>query len=141
MDDDFYVEWMNPEWSDAQKARFKDLLGTTPSQQQQQFVTSTPDPSDFQRFIRSQQGRRGLDLDDLRRVLWQNRINTLVVWVSNNRFTYAAINARDTWYITGSGVFYGKNEFNHDEFVRDVLGHSEVTSIWVSNRFKQIYQR
>lgn len=52
---------------------------------------------------------------------------TVVVWMAKRRFTYAAIKANENWYITGAGVFYGGNNFNHDQFRNGILAHSETS--------------
>jgi hypothetical protein len=86
-------------------------------------------------------GRRSLDLRALEHTLDLVRNEVVVVWKSNGRYTYAAIYANGKWYITGAGVFYGQNEFLHHEFVYEVLGNKEVTELWLTDRFTQVFRR
>jgi hypothetical protein len=104
--------------------------------------TGTQHPRQLiQQLSQLQQGRLSLDLRALEHTLELVRNEVVVVWRSNNRFTYAAVFARTNWFITGSGVFYGKNEFTHHEFVFEVLGNKEVTNLWFTDRFTEIYRR
>lgn len=53
---------------------------------------------------------------------------TVVRWKSNI-YTYAGVYAAGTWWITGTGRFYGKNCFTDEEFVDKVLAKAEIVEI------------
>lgn len=80
-------------------------------------------------FKRAHQGRDDVDRAHLAYILERVMDTPLIMWVSKRRFTYAAVRAGDTWYITGSGEWYGKNVFTKAEFIDDVITHVEVTAI------------
>lgn len=82
---------------------------------------------------------------ELESVLRQLEDRGVLVFMSGRqRFSYAALGVRvgpsgdARWYITGTGQFYGKNEFTRDEFI-DVLRHDEVAEIWTCVRFDQVF--
>lgn len=109
------------------------LFGVTPRQSGKTFQPPGPGP---------QLGVARSGIKDRRTIfelLERMKHSSVVVWQSNGRYTYAAIHARGYWFITGAGVFYGKNEFTQDEFVRDVLCHDEVTAIWISTKMAEVY--
>lgn len=57
---------------------------------------------------------------------------TVVKWKSNI-YTYAGVYAAGTWWITGTGRFYGKNYFTDEEFINNVLMKAdsvEIATTW-----------
>jgi len=81
------------------------------------------------------------NLRELDSLLYQARGGAVVVWTSNHRYTYAAVHAAGRWFITGRGDYYKGNEFTHDEFVMQVLGHHDVTSIYLTGDFTTVFTR
>jgi hypothetical protein len=112
------------------------LITTTPRQSGKSFAPAQQQPS-------STRPDRHLDLHQLDIMLQRGRDHRdcVVVWTSNLKFTYAAIYANHKWFITGTGKFYGGNEFSHEDFVYKVLGDAEVTSLFISTKFKHIFER
>jgi hypothetical protein len=86
-------------------------------------------------------GRPTPDLRELDALLGHARGGAVVVWTSNHRYTYAAVHAAGRWFITGRGDYYKGNEFTHDEFVYQVLGHHDVTSIYLTSDFTTLFTR
>ena len=84
---------------------------------------------------------RRLDLVELDYQLTKLRGRCVVIWTSARRFTYAAVYAGNTWYITGSGKFYPGTVFTHQQFVFNVLGAAAVTSIYISTEHRHFYER
>lgn len=59
--------------------------------------------------------------------------NRTVIRFTSGNYTYAAVYTGGKWWITGTGRWYGRNVFDHEEFVRDVLGAAgkvQVATRW-----------
>jgi len=53
-------------------------------------------------------------------------------------YTYAAIFAANSWYLTGGERYYGAERFNTDRFVQTVLGTSGVSAIEIATAWETV---
>lgn len=60
---------------------------------------------------------------------------TVVKWKSSI-YTYAAVYASGRWWITGSGRWYGGNEFEDSEFKEDILAKADAA--WVVSGWAEL---
>lgn len=130
----------NPDHPTRRAARLKDrpiFQTSQPSSMQQSNMLKRMG----QHVGANNMGRTAPDLRELDELLHQSRGGCIVVWTSNHRFTYAAVHAAGKWFITGRGDYYGGNEFTHQQFVYQVLGHSDVTSIYVTTDVQTLFTR
>jgi hypothetical protein len=70
-------------------------------------------------------------------IKWDSRSEKAGRW-GGRVFTYVAIYAAGRWFITGDGLFYGKNVFTYDEFFRTVLNRDEVENIAVASDWETV---
>lgn len=102
-------------------------------------ATSRAFERDLKIFKNAHLGRGTVDKAHLAYLL-ERSPHRVVVWVSKRRYTYVAVNAGD-WYISGTGDWYGRNQFTPDEFIDDVVTHDEVTAIYLVTELETLWSR
>lgn len=81
---------------------------------------------------------------------WQEMHNMappLVVWEQKSRafgelnFTYGAlyIKDRDTWYLAGNAIYYGRKREITDQEMRDLLSDDEVETWWWNKQWRKAH--
>lgn len=67
--------------------------------------------------------------EDLGTVNKRKMKSGMVLRYKSGQFTYAAVYVSGKFFITGTGGWYGRNVFDYDEFVTDVLGAADKVQI------------
>lgn len=153
-DDEFLAYDYGADTPELSEREMRKLFGTSSSPTgrfKDQPIMQTSHPASMQqsnqlkrmghRVGANNMGRPTPDLRELDELLHQARGGAIVVWTSNHRFTYAAVHAAGKWFITGRGDYYGGNEFTHQQFVYQVLGHHDVTSIYLTTDVQTLFTR